>query len=148
MCTARWRRLIAAATESTRNGMSSLIISTNVKADEYPCSFSVALKIRRSACPGRRSAPKSRWSSATRAMTRGERPSRSSKGMSAKYCFRYRLISDFFLRVLELTLDARVASMMSCRPSPLRRFVFVVTAIALMGTAGPGAEILAYNVTH
>ena len=38
--------------------------------------------------------------------------------------------------------------MMSFLPSPLRRFVFVVTAIALVGSAGPGAEILAYNVTH
>ena len=57
-------------------------------------------------------------------------------------------MSDFFLRELEETFDARMASMMFCLSSPLRRFVLVVTASALVGTAGPGAEILAYNVTH
>ena len=57
-------------------------------------------------------------------------------------------MSDFFLRELEETFDARMASMMFCLSSPLRRFVLVVTVSALVGTAGPGAEILAYNVTH
>jgi len=57
-------------------------------------------------------------------------------------------MSDFFLRDLEVTLDARMASMMLCLSSPLRRFDFVVTVNALVGTAVPGAEILAYNVTY
>ena len=57
-------------------------------------------------------------------------------------------MSDFLVSVLEVTCDARMASMMFCLSSPLRRFVFFVTVIAFVATAGPGAAILAYNVAH
>lgn len=40
--------------------------------------------------------------------------------------------------------DARMASIICCRASPLRRLLFVVTASALMGTGGPENAILAY----
>ncbi len=56
-------------------------------------------------------------------------------------------MSDFFLRVLEVTCDERMASMMFCLSSPLRRLVFFVTAIAPVGTAGQKAEIPARDFT-
>ena len=53
-CSVRPCRLTSIATESTRNGMSSLTISTTVCRDCQPCSSSVGLKARTRARPGSR----------------------------------------------------------------------------------------------
>ncbi len=122
-CTARSARANAMPRESTRNGMSSVTVSTSVCGDSKPSAPGSGLKTRTSERPWVRRAAKLRCASAARESSCGVRAARSSSATPWKYARRKRCVSSRrtpapALRAMRSMSATRAAGMLwSCRLS-------------------------------